>query len=190
MMYKTLLLQSEFFCHLSITSCSCEKRYQALLLLHTASDKNLGCETAYHFLSPGDVGGQLTVAPPTCPSDSDTITIRCTVGGDSTGTTIWRVGGSTTCSLSHSTPTATSTCGPGGVFTARFDTTNTTFFSSRLSVTGTTELDGTLVECFRPAFSLDAGNRVGDSILQIAGQYTAFTHPHQQLGGLIAHYRM
>ena len=119
-----------------------------------------------HF-SPGDVGGQFTAAPPTCPSD--TITIRCTVGGDSTGTTFWRVGGSggSICALSHSTPTVITTC--GSVFTARFDTTNATSFSSILSGTATTELDGTLVECFGPAFSQDAGNRVGNGIVQTIG---------------------
>jgi len=124
---------------------------------------------AYTFLSPGDVGGQFTAAPATCPSD--TITFRCTVTGDNSGTTFWRVGGSGgfTCILLHSTPTVNTTCGPGQVFTARFDTANATSFSSTLSGTATTELDGTLVECFGPAFSLGAGNRVGNSIVQTIG---------------------
>ena len=119
-------------------------------------------------LSSGDVDGQF-IAPPTCPND--TFTFSCTVGGDSTGTTFWRVGGSSgfICTLSHSTPVVITTCGPGGVLTARFDTTNASSFSSLLSGPATTELDGTLVECFGPAFSQDAENRVGNGTVQTIG---------------------
>ena len=53
-------------------------------------------------LFPGDVTGQFTALPPTCPGD--TFTFRCTVGGYMSGYTIWRVdGGSSECSLTHTT---------------------------------------------------------------------------------------
>ena len=119
-------------------------------------------------LFPGDVGGQFTEAPPTCPSD--VITFSCTVAGDNTSFTTWRVDGSSICSLPHnSRPGTTSTCGPDNVFTARFNTTNATSFSSILSGPASSALDGTLVECFGPAFSLDAGNRVGSNTIQTIG---------------------
>ena len=121
---------------------------------------------------PGDVAGQFTAAPPTCPGD--TFTFRCTVTGDRNGVTIWRVGGSSECIFSHSTPGATSMCGPGGVFKARIGTGFGPSFSSTLSGTATSTLDDTLVECFGPALSRDAGNRVGGSILQISGQFLLF----------------
>ena len=119
---------------------------------------------------PAYVGGQFTAPPPTCPSD--TITVRCIVTGDSTGITIWRVGGSShECSLLYFNPDpgVTDTCGPGGVLTAKFDATNATSFSSTLSGTATPALDGILVECFGPALARDAGNMVGNSTLQIVG---------------------
>ena len=124
----------------------------------------------------GYVAGLLTAAPPTCPSD--TFTFRCNVTGDRNGITIWRVGGSE-CTLPHTTSGASSTCGPGRVFTAEGLTgfgTNATSFSSTLSSTATSTLDGTLVECFGPALSRDAENRVGGSSLQISGQYYAALH--------------
>ena len=121
------------------------------------------------FLFPGDTAGQFTAPPPTCPSD--TITFRCTVTGDSTGITIWRVGGSSgsECFLSHNSPSDTQACGPGGAFTATFDATSATSFSSTLSGTAILALDGTLVECFGPGLARDAGNMVGNSNLQIVG---------------------
>ena len=76
--------------------------------------------------------------------------------------------------LAHTTPDATSTCGPGGVFMAAartgFGTTNANLFLSTLSGTATPELHGTLVECFGPDFSRDVSNRVGDIILHVLGQ--------------------
>jgi len=90
------------------------------------------------------------------------------------GITIWRVGGSsgTECVLLHRNPNETEACGPGGVFEARFSTTTATSFTSTLSCGMTPiELDGTLVECFGPTLSRDAGNMVGSSTLQILGQY-------------------
>ena len=120
---------------------------------------------------PGDVTGQLTAALPTCPGD--TFTFRCTVTGDRSGITIWRVGGSVECYLIHSTAGATSTCGPSNAFTARSETgfgTTATSFTSSLTGTATLTLDDTLVECFGPALSRDAWNMVGDGTLQILGQ--------------------
>jgi len=124
-------------------------------------------------VSPGDVGGQLTAAPPTCPSD--TITFSCTVTGDNNGITIWRVDGNDVeCSLLHSNAgdpeVVTNPCGPGGDFTARFNATSATSFSSTLSGTATLALDETMVECFGPGTILNAGNLVGNNTLQIVGQ--------------------
>ena len=124
----------------------------------------------------GNATGQLTAAPPTCPGD--TFTFRCTVTGDNTGITIWRVGGSSECILPHNTAGTTSNCGP---FTARGVTgfrTNATSFSSILSGTASPTLDGTLVECFGPALSREADNRVGNSILQISGEYYSALHTY------------
>ena len=80
--------------------------------------------------------------------------------------------GSSECFLSHSTVSAESTCGPDRAFTARSGTsfgTNVTSYSSTLSVTATSELNGTLVECFGPLLARDAENMVGNSTLQILG---------------------
>jgi len=43
-------------------------------------------------------------------------------------------------------------------------------FTSTLSATADPVLDGTLVECFGPAATVDLGNRVGNSTIQIVGQ--------------------
>ena len=89
------------------------------------------------------------------------------------GITIWRVVGSGECSLVHNTASAPGPCGSGSAFTVTTGTafgTSATFFSSTLSGTATSILDGTLVECFGPALSRDAGNMVGNSRLQIIGQ--------------------
>ena len=129
----------------------------------------------------GYAAGQLTVPPPTCPGD--TFTFRCTVTGNRSGITIWRVGGGDSeCILPHSTAGTTSNCGPAdNTFTARGVTgfgTNATSFSSTLSSTATSTLDCTVVECFGPALPRDAENRVGNSILQISGQYYAALHTY------------
>ena len=52
-----------------------------------------------------------------------------------------------------------------------FGPTNATSFSSTLSGTATPALNGTLVECFGPRLARDAENMVGNSTLQILGQY-------------------
>ena len=52
-----------------------------------------------------------------------------------------------------------------------FDDTNVTSFPSTLSGTMRVLLDGTLVECFGPAFSRVAANMVGNSTLHVLGQY-------------------
>ena len=113
----------------------------------------------------GDVAGQFTAPPPTCPSD--TITFECTVKGNSSGITLWRVGsGGGSCSLFHSSSVSTSNCGPGNVFTAKFDVINATSFLSSLSGTATPALDGTLIKCFGPMFP---GDVVGSDTIQIVG---------------------
>ena len=119
----------------------------------------------------GHVAGQLTAPPPTCPGDI--FTFRCTVTGDGTGFIIWRVGESSECPLQRRS-SSSSICGPGNVFTARPGSgfhQNGSSFSSILSGTATTALNGILVECFGPANSVDAGNRVRGSNLSIIGQY-------------------
>ena len=123
-----------------------------------------------YFIS-GDVSAQLTAPPPTCPGD--TFSFRCTVSGDMRGVTISRVGGSIECYLVHRA-TSSSICGPGDVFKATPETgfgISATSFSSTLSGTATSELNGTLVECFGPANNVQPGNRVGSSTLQILGQW-------------------
>ena len=125
-----------------------------------------------YFIS-GDVSAQLTAPPPTCPGD--TFSFRCTVSGDMSGFTIWRVGGSSECILLHRS-TSSIICGPSDDLIAIFGTgfgTSATFFSSTLNGTATPTLNGTLVECFGPANNIDPGNRVGSSALQILGQWSS-----------------
>jgi len=122
----------------------------------------------------GDVAGQFTAAPPTCPGD--TFTFRCTVG-DRNGVTIWRVGGSSECSLLHSTASAPGPCGSGSPFTVTAGSefgTDVILFSSTFTGIATPALDGTLVECFGPGLGRDAENRVGKSTIQILGRYHVF----------------
>ena len=125
-------------------------------------------------ISADNVAGQFAASPPTCPGD--TITFRCTIGGDSTGMTIWRVGGSNLdmCVLFHGR-TASSTCGPGNHFVAVPETgfgTNATSFSSVLSRTATRASDGTQIGCL----GLSGGghlvhmDEVGESIIHVLGQ--------------------
>ena len=121
-------------------------------------------------LSPGVVAGQFTAALPTCPGD--TFTFRCNVIGDRIGITIWRVGRNSECSLVHSTTDDPGPCGSGSPFTVTTGTgfgTSGTSFSSTLSGTATSELNGTVVKCFGPALSSNAENMVGNSTLQIVG---------------------
>ena len=136
--------------------------------------------SGYNFNSPGVVAGQFTPPPPTCPGDA--FTIRCTVTGDRDGVTIWRVGGgSSECLRGHSTASAPGPCGVASPFTVTPGTgfgTNATSFSSTLSGTATSTLNGTLVECFGPGLDRDAENRVGNSLLQISGQYYAALHTY------------
>ena len=125
--------------------------------------------------SPGDVSGQLTAAPPTCPGG--TITFTCNVAGVN-GITIWRVGGSRNlCILSHIS-TSPATCGENNDFRATpgtgFGTNVTTLYSSTLSGNATYALDGALVECFGPVNSVDTGNRVNGSTLWTLGQCKSF----------------
>lgn len=116
------------------------------------------------YLFPGDADGQFVAPPPTCPCD--TITFECTVAGNTSGVTWWRLnGGSSSCTLLHRDrdTSVTSTCNN---FTAMFENTSATSFPTSLSGTATLMLDGTLVECLGPTFP---GNVVGSSIVQIIG---------------------
>ena len=119
--------------------------------------------------SPGSVLGQFIAPPPTCPGD--TFTFTCNVTGDMSGITLWRVGDE--CILTHSTTHAPAPCGSGSPFIAASGTgfgMSATSFISTLGGTVGLALNGTLVECFGPAFSRNAGNRVGNRTLQIIGQ--------------------
>ena len=122
------------------------------------------------YFSSGDVTGQFTAAPPTCPGEP--FTFRCTVVGDMNSVTTWKVAGIDECTLVH-TQTFPAVCGPSDTFTSRPGTgfrTSATSFTSTLSGTATPTLNGTLVECFGPANNVDPGNMVGNSSLQILGQ--------------------
>ena len=130
---------------------------------------NWAC-TVISCISPGDVAGQFTAAPRTCPGDP--ITFTCTVTGDISGFTIWRVGGSSECPLIHASMSS-SVCGADDTFTATSGIgfgTNGPSYTSTLSGTALISLNGTLVECFGPANNVDPGNRVSGSTLQIRGQ--------------------
>ena len=84
------------------------------------------------------------------------------------------MGGNNECSLVHNTASAPAPCGIGSFFIVTTGTgfgASATSYSSALNGTATSELNGTLVECFGPAFSRDAGNMVGKSTLQISGWY-------------------
>ena len=110
-------------------------------------------------------------ALPTCPGD--TFKFLCTVVGDVNGLTTWSVGGSSECPLLHAL-TSSSICGPGNVFKARPGSgfgMSATSFSSILSGTADPALDSTLVECFGTPYSINPGNRINGSTLQILGQY-------------------
>ena len=120
------------------------------------------------YSSPDNVTGQLTAAPPTC--RGDTFTFKCTVTGNMSEFTIWRVNGGSECPLPHRT-NGSSICGPDNAFTARGFETSASLLASTLSGTATSALDGTLVECFGPDNSVDPGNMVGSSTLQMPGQY-------------------
>ena len=110
-------------------------------------------------------------ALPTCPGD--TFKFTCTVVGGMNGLTTWRVKGSSECPLPHRS-TSSSICGPGNVFTARSGTgfgSNSSSYSSTLSGTATSSLNGTLVECFGTSNNTGPGDRINGSTLQILGQY-------------------
>ena len=128
------------------------------------------------IFSPGDVAGQFTPAPPTCPDD--TITFTCTVNGSMFGTTLWRVASSTRfCSLPHISTGTIGQCGPGSLYTATpgngFGDENATSFTSTLSARADSNLNGILVECFGPVSSTAPGNMVGSSNIQIIGTCTS-----------------
>ena len=115
--------------------------------------------------------GQFIAAPPTCPGG--TFNFTCTVTGDMSEFTTWRVNGSSECPLIHASPTSFTVCGSGDAFKARFGTgfgTSATSYSSTLSGTATPALNGTLVECFGPANNVNPENRVDMSILKVLGQ--------------------
>ena len=78
------------------------------------------------------------------------------------------------CTLVHIS-TGIDICGPSEGSDAFTATPESGFggsapFTSTLSATADPVLNGTLVECFGPAVTLDSGNRVGSSTIQIAGE--------------------
>ena len=80
------------------------------------------------------------------------------------------------CVLSHATQNDPRPCGSCSDFTVTTGTgfgTNATSFSSTLSGTATPALNGTLVEC-SGMLPRDAEIMVGNSTLQILGQYHVF----------------
>ena len=82
------------------------------------------------------------------------------------------MGGSSECGLLHNTGSAPGPCGHGSLFIVTPGTefgTRATSYSSTLSGTATSALNGTLVECFGPAFSRESENKVGKSTLHILG---------------------
>ena len=124
------------------------------------------------YISLGIVAGQFIPSPPACLRS--TFTFSCTVTGDLSGITIWRVGGSSECILPHTTASISASCGPGSAFTAMSRTgfgTSGPFFSSLLSGIATSTLNGTQVQCFGPGLGRDVRNRVGGSTLQLSGLY-------------------
>ena len=131
------------------------------------------------ILPPGDIVGNLTAVLPACPNDA--FTFLCTVVGDSDGAIHWRVEtneNTRECILPHSTMRDPHPCGSGSPFIARtetgFETTDATSFTSTLSGIATSELNGTLVECFvqHPEEFLcrSSENMVGNITLEILGQ--------------------
>ena len=122
--------------------------------------------------APDNVAGQFTAAPSTCPGDA--FTFSCTVVGNMSGYTIWRINGSTKCHLLHRSKTSSTICHPSISFTAMPGTgygTSAIFFTSTLSGTADPALNGTLVECFGPANNVDPGNRIDEGSLQILSKY-------------------
>ena len=119
----------------------------------------------------GGVDGQFTAAPLVCPGE--TFTFRCTVTGNMSGITTWRVNGSTECTLAHRS-NSSSLCGLSDRFTARSGTgfgTSGPSYTSTLSGTVGSAMNGTLVECFGPGNNVDPGNRINGSNLEILGKY-------------------
>ena len=110
--------------------------------------------------------GQFTAAPPTCPGDA--FTFSCTVVGNMSGITIWRVGGSNQCPLLHRSNISSSICKPSNAFTANPGTgygTSAILFSSTLNGTADPGLNGTLVECFGPNNNVEPKNRIDEGTL-------------------------
>ena len=137
----------------------------------------LFCLDAYtpNCIPSGYVTGQFTAAPPTC--SGDTFSFTCTVVGNMDGITTWRVGGSSECPLSHRSTSSSSLCGPENDLTARSGIgfgSNGPSFSSTLSGTADTTLDGILFECFGPNNNVNPENRVGSSTFQIIGMDILF----------------
>ena len=120
-----------------------------------------------------------------CPGSTFTCTRN--VSGDMTGFTTWRVGGNSVCTLSHASAGNTAHCGPQNAFTATAGPgfgTNSSSFSSTLSVTANSTLNGTLVECFGPRLDYSIENMVGNITLQTLGQTLLQAHSTLQISGI------
>ena len=136
------------------------------------------------FFYAGNVAGQFTAAPPTCPGE--TFTFRCTVTGNKSGVTTWIVNGTIECNLVHRS-NSSPICGPSDSFTARPSTgfgTSATSFTSTLSGTADPALNGTLVECFGPNNNVEPGNRINGSTLKMLGKYYGVLQHSLQRTGL------
>ena len=89
------------------------------------------------------------------------------------GITTWRVNGSIECILAHRS-NSFSLCGLSDRFTARSGTgfgTSGPSYTSKLSGTVDSTMNGTLVECFGPDNNIDPGNRINGSNLEILSKY-------------------
>ena len=85
-------------------------------------------------------------------------------------------GGTSECSLLHSTASAPGPCGSRSPFNVTTGTgfgTNATSYSSTLSGTATPALNGTLVECFGPGLAREPENMVGKNAIQILGLHVS-----------------
>ena len=87
------------------------------------------------------------------------------------------------CALPHSTANDPHPCWEDSPFTVTYGPefgTNATFFTSVLGGTVTPALEGTLVECFGPAYSRTVDHIVGNSTLQVVGKYLTYLVRVQQ----------
>jgi len=71
-----------------MSTCNDYYSYSSVFI-NTHNQKHKMTVRNFWIFQVGNVAGQFTAAPPTCPGD--TFVFRCTVGGGNAGVTIWRV---------------------------------------------------------------------------------------------------